>query len=660
MEHKHVVVIGDIHGRYKEMIELLKKFNIEVNEETKNIEYNSIGDRLLVFCGDYIDKCPYENTKWMIEFIHRNIGKDNVIFLRGNHERFVYNYLNKEKSYLQTPTEMVNNYFDSINHLQNDEEYKKIFFNIYDDLIKFVKLPNCIVSHAPIGKELVCKIHSDRMIAGEIKYGMSMEDQIKILNEYFLEMSYSEPLLVSGHKPTTYAFAYSNRVFIDTGADRNNVLSGCMISKDKNVRFKNVEINGDLLEDIPNYHVLIKQQNYTQRMVSFDDLDNEDLRRLRYLKKNDIRFISGTMPPAWATKDNIEDIDTVFDYYRKNGIDEVIIEPKYMGSRINVYMNCENIEESKFITRNGYIARINDESKKVLIDQLVGWREKLYSKFGENIKTVVIDGELLPWSLLGENLITNTFNIYRDLIEYELSELESADFDKNIQEKFQFIANFAPLNKKDIIDQFGHHNFRLYKLLSEYNHIDINTKKDSLNIFESQLNLYTNDKIKTEIKPFMVLKVNDKLFYELSNLNTHHEHFKLLNDDDIMLVNVNNKEDINSAKKFFNELTYEKGFEGVVVKPNDLKYSTFNNIVPYFKVRNENYLTIIYGYLYKEFYDKFVKSKNRTLGRKIQASIQEWNSGIKMLKSVDDKEFVNAYLEFKYGEKLELETDPRL
>jgi len=91
-----------------------------------------------------------------------------------------------------------------------------------------------------------------------------------------------------------------------------------------------------------------------------------------------------------------------------------------------------------------------------------------------------------------------------------------------------------------------------------------------------------------------------------------------------------------------------------------LKYSTFNNIVPYFKVRNENYLTIIYGYLYKEFYDKFIKSKNRTLGRKIQASVQEWNSGIKMLKSVDDKKFVNAYLEFKYGEKLELETDPRL
>jgi serine/threonine protein phosphatase 1 len=78
------IVIGDIHGCYDELKELIATLEREC-------EYDKNTDKL-IFLGDYIDRG--DNSRLVIEYI-RNLQKDNknVIALMGNHEDMLLQYL---------------------------------------------------------------------------------------------------------------------------------------------------------------------------------------------------------------------------------------------------------------------------------------------------------------------------------------------------------------------------------------------------------------------------------------------------------------------------------------------------------------------------------------------------------------------------------------
>jgi len=88
--------------------------------------------------------------------------------------------------------------------------------------------------------------------------------------------------------------------------------------------------------------------------------------------------------------------------------------------------------------------------------------------------------------------------------------------------------------------------------------------------------------------------------------------------------------------------------------------------VPYMKVRNPEYLSIIYGYDYRfpHKYRKLLKQKNIT--PKLRTSMQEYNLGLKML-SVPFHEISPAHESYReiaanllFEVAKEKEIDPRL
>ena len=105
------VVIGDIHGCYDELVELISTLE-EEGEYKKGVDK-------LVFLGDYIDRG--DNSRLVIEFI-QNLQKnnDNVIALMGNHEDMLLGYLDDND-----PNWTLNGYVSTMNSYEGFEKQFK-------------------------------------------------------------------------------------------------------------------------------------------------------------------------------------------------------------------------------------------------------------------------------------------------------------------------------------------------------------------------------------------------------------------------------------------------------------------------------------------------------------------------------------------------------
>ncbi len=74
---KKIFVIGDVHGKFELLLDILKKWNEERQQ--------------LIFLGDLIDRG--ENSKACLELVWSLVREKGAICLTGNHERMFLAWL---------------------------------------------------------------------------------------------------------------------------------------------------------------------------------------------------------------------------------------------------------------------------------------------------------------------------------------------------------------------------------------------------------------------------------------------------------------------------------------------------------------------------------------------------------------------------------------
>ncbi|WP_423900776.1 hypothetical protein [Capnocytophaga leadbetteri] len=101
--------------------------------------------------------------------------------------------------------------------------------------------------------------------------------------------------------------------------------------------------------------------------------------------------------------------------------------------------------------------------------------------------------------------------------------------------------------------------------------------------------------------------------------------------------------------------------EGVVIKP---RKAFLPAMPPAFKVRNNDYLTLIYGV---DFQDRLQEQINkRNIKGKLKCSINDWAINAKLLQTSyadiheENYEFKNLVLDRILGEEIENQLDSRL
>ncbi|MDO5105338.1 metallophosphoesterase family protein [Capnocytophaga sp.] len=75
---RRTLVIGDIHGAYKALIQVLERANIQKND-------------YIIFLGDYVD--GWSQTPQVLDFLIQFKMHYNCLFLRGNHDALCLDFL---------------------------------------------------------------------------------------------------------------------------------------------------------------------------------------------------------------------------------------------------------------------------------------------------------------------------------------------------------------------------------------------------------------------------------------------------------------------------------------------------------------------------------------------------------------------------------------
>lgn len=654
-DHKYVIV-GDIHECLPELKGLLQSYGFTINEN-KLVASEKVRNIKVLLAGDWIDKG--KATKETIEFLYEN--QDFFLFVMGNHENFVYKYLHGLIKGIDR--DLLDSYFDSIHVLKNDEVLLEKFNRLFSLAKPFYKFngitgPSFYVTHAPCKNKYIGKLDAQsvrRQRSFRVDRSSCIQEQLQFLSH---EAVKNHPYHIFGHIAATQPFRIKNKLHIDTGCVHGHSLTSVMITH--RPFFKTHQSKHALLpEELP---TLFQEE----KTVSIEDLDAQEVRRLNYSIRNKINFITGTMCPADKDEvsNELESLKSGLSYFADREVHQVVLQPKYMGSRCTIYLH-RNLSDSFAVSRNGY--KINQ------ID-LTEVYQKLLNKFHEymeanQISILILDGELLPWRAIGEGLIEKQFKTIEKALEVELTFLENNGFEQAVN---KLVADYKAsgyeqdqfhCSKGDLIEKYGSSLYQNYKHVHEVKEsfVSLEEHVNAYQIYKKQLDLYAEEG-QIEYKPFSLLKVVFEDGKESIPQWTTSKMYRFLSEDDFLLLDLTKPDWYERANRFFTKITREKQMEGIVIKPEIMD----SQVVPYLKVRNPDYLSIIYGYDYRfpYQYKKLMKQKN--INQKLRTSQKENRLGNKMLLTKyneiapDNDHYKKLVANMLFEVSKEKEIDPRL
>jgi serine/threonine protein phosphatase 1 len=207
-----IYAVGDVHGRNDLLERLLDRVEA-------HIAAYPIDRPLVVFVGDYVDRGP--SSRQVLDALVLRNSHQNTICLRGNHERYVLDFLDNPVSLphwlrlggletLRSYGLTADNSLDApAQELLAMSLSLAMYRNGHLDFLR--SLPNSFVCgdfffvHAGVRPGVPLDQQSDR-------------DLLEIRKEFLLCTSSFGKIVVHGHTPVIKMEIHSNRINIDTGA----------------------------------------------------------------------------------------------------------------------------------------------------------------------------------------------------------------------------------------------------------------------------------------------------------------------------------------------------------------------------------------------------------------------------------------------------------
>lgn len=204
-----ILVIPDLHGNFFKLLELLQKFITIDGDLITHTDYR------LIFLGDLVDKGNPKEQILLIEFIHKNLEKIELVL--GNHD-----YKNKKK--LLDQTYILGKNYDFYDLIKDDTLLVKKFLDITNKMVRYIETDYHIFTHSPYLTE-----HLKKKNGNLTQYTFKRPKEIQCKIEYFnyvkaffkevVEDNQYHKVHIFGHLEMKKPIINNNQIWLDTTGD---------------------------------------------------------------------------------------------------------------------------------------------------------------------------------------------------------------------------------------------------------------------------------------------------------------------------------------------------------------------------------------------------------------------------------------------------------
>lgn len=667
-------IIGDIHGCYDELVELLALLGYEFSHlPDGGLSVNHPQGRKVIFVGDYVDRGPkvVEVLKLVMGMHKAGVG----ICVPGNHDVKLARAL-RGKNVTQT-----HGLAESMSQMeQESEEFKVQVAEFIESMISHYVFDNekLVVAHAGMKKELQGRA------SGRVREFALYGETTGETDEFGLpiRLNWAEEYrggatVVYGHTPVIEPQWINRTINVDTGCVFGGKLTALRYPErelvsvpahktyyepakpllEKQTSSDNPKDEGILhISDVIGKRIISTRLNHNVTIREENTIPALEVMSRFAIDPKWLIYLPPTMSPTeTTTKPNLlEHPAEGFKYYRNQGVTKVMWQEKHMGSRAVVIV-CKSSEVAKkrFGSSEDRIGVCYTRTGRPFFDDTALENEMLLQvkkaadKAGiwEDLKTdwFCLDCELMPWSVKAQELLRQQYapvgTSARVAIDQVVDSLESAD-------------------KRGV---------QLNGLLDEYRQRTV-AAKEYVNAYQRYCwqVLSISD---LKLAPFHLLAAEGAVFIDKDHL-WHMEMLAKLcegSEDNVLfstaygIVDLTNQDSEDDAIHQWEELTAQGG-EGFVIKPLDFIVKGKRGLAqPAVKCRGREYLRIIYGPEYTLEHN-LERLRNRGLSHKRSLAIREFALGVEALERFVKYEPISKVHECVFGVlALESETvDPRL
>ncbi|MCL2527168.1 MAG: polynucleotide kinase-phosphatase [Defluviitaleaceae bacterium] len=670
-------IIGDVHGCYDELCQLLEKLGYTVDKE--GCAATPPQGRKGVFLGDLCDRGP--NNIEVLRLVMNMVISGGAYAVIGNHDAKLQRYLRGSN------VQLSHGLSKTVEQLAaQSDDFKAEVQAFLDGLISHYVFDDgkLVVAHAGLTEKYQGRgsgrvrdfcLYGDT--TGETdEYGLPV--RLPWANEYR-----GKAMVVYGHTPTPSVEGVNNTFCIDTGCVFGGKLTAFrypekdVVQVDAKQEYyppakpfldKPMESDDTLsIEDVlgpvgntgsPGARHLSTRLRHSIKINAENSIAALEIMSRFAADPHWLIYLPPTMSPCEVSKleDYLEYPTEAFEYYKTRGVGKVVCEEKHMGSRAVIVL-CKDRETAarRFKVRDESFGIVYTRTGRHFFDDTTteqGILARLQaaltgSGFWDDFKTdwVCLDTEIMPWSAKAMKLL---------------------------EEQYAPVGRAGRSGLACVVDAIGkgigaingaetQSGVDLTGVLASYQ-----ARADALNLYTDAYRRYCWD-VKSlddyRVAPFHILATEGKAWNDKSHAWHMENIAKYMTASDpvfmatkYMVVDLLDERSMESGIEWWKEMTAAGG-EGMVVKPFDfIAHKGQELLQPAVKCRGREYLRIIYSPEYL-LGDNLTRLKKRSLAKKRSMALSEFALGMEALERFARNEPLYRVHECVFG-VLAMESEP--
>ena len=660
-------VIGDLHGCCDELEELLQQLGYAVRETGA---WGHPDGRKVVFLGDLVDRGP--RIADTLRTVMAMVADGSALCVPGNHD------IKLKRKLEGRDVSVAHGLEQTLAELEGESpDFRAEVRDFIDKLVSHYVFDEgrLVVAHAGMKEEMQGRG------SGKVRDFALFGETTGETDEFGLPVRYNwaseyrgRASVVYGHTPVPEPEWLNRTINIDTGCVFGGRLTALRWPEKEMV---SVPARRMYSEPARPLHPVPAPPPLTAQQVNDDLLDIEDVRGKRVIETRLQRhvtireensaaalevmsrfaanprwliYLPPTMSPSETSRKDglLEHPAEAFDYYRSNGVGQVVIEQKHMGSRaILLICRSADVARSRFgvlegeqgicYTRTGRRFFEDTALEGELVKAVAAALDA--SRFWDRLETdwVCLDTELMPWSVKAIELVRQQYASVGAAARVGLSEAVVA-------------LRAAAVRGMDVAALLERHEARqdlAARFARAYRHYcwPVRSLSD------------------IRIAPFHVMATERVVHVDKDHV-WHMETIAavvaaggdLLIRTPYQVVDLASADSEEAATRWWVDLT-DGGGEGAVVKPLSFVARGRHGLLqPAVKCRGREYLRIIYGpeYTAPEHLDRL---RQRGLSGKRSLALREFALGIEALERFVNREPLRRVHECVFG-VLALESEP--